>query len=348
MSSLYNIQLAPEKPIEAARIHTLPILILNVHNRCNCRCVMCDIWKRTEDLQLNVVELERHRESIRALGVRHVVLTGGEPLMHRDLDKLCAFFRELNVRLTLLTAGLLLMRRADAVAACFDEIIVSLDGPEVLHDQIRRVPGAFALIKSGVAAIRQRSPMLPISCRTTVQKANHISLCSTVEAAKQLMLDRISFLSADISSRAFNRSKPWATDRQNEIALTWPELRALEAEIELMLVTHEADIRTGFIAESAHKLRGLTNRFREHLDHSRPKAPLCNAPWVSAVVEVDGTVRPCFFHSPVGSLRHATLEEAINSGPALSFRSSLNVAENPVCQSCVCSLNHRDSTTALN
>ena len=88
MSSLYSIQPAPKVSAEEARIRVLPILILNVHNRCNCRCVMCDIWKRTEDVQLDAADLERHRDSIRSLGVRHVVLTGGEPLMHRDLDKL--------------------------------------------------------------------------------------------------------------------------------------------------------------------------------------------------------------------------------------------------------------------
>ena len=27
------------------RIHTLPVVVLMPHSRCNCRCVMCDIWK---------------------------------------------------------------------------------------------------------------------------------------------------------------------------------------------------------------------------------------------------------------------------------------------------------------
>jgi len=341
MSTLYSIQPVPGVGFDAARIRVLPILILNVHSRCNCRCLMCDIWKRTEDVQMDPADLERHRESIVALGVRQVVLTGGEPLMHRDLDKLCSFFSGLKIRMTLLTTGILLLRCAEIVAACFDDVIISLDGPEAVHDQIRRVPGAFRLVESGVAAVRRHAPQLPISCRTTVQKANHAVLRSTVFAAKQLTLDRISFLSADLSSQAFNRSQPWAVARQDEIALTWSELHALEEEIENLIASCEDDIRTGFVAESAHKLRGLANRFREHLDYSRAKAPLCNAPWVSAVVEVDGTIRPCFFHSPVGSLKHATLEEAINSAAALRFRSSLNVAANPVCQSCVCSLNHR-------
>ena len=49
--------------------------------------------------------------------------------MNRDLHALCTFFRELNIRLTLLTTGLLLQRRAAEVAALFDDVIVSIDGP---------------------------------------------------------------------------------------------------------------------------------------------------------------------------------------------------------------------------
>ena len=68
----------------------LPVLILNPHSRCNCRCVMCDIWKATEAREISAEDLERHVESIEQLGVEWVVLSGGEPLMHSDLFRLCA------------------------------------------------------------------------------------------------------------------------------------------------------------------------------------------------------------------------------------------------------------------
>src|ERR1700722_9037724 len=89
------------------RLASMPILILNAHSRCNCRCIMCDIWKRETNDQIRAEDMERHRESLINLGVRHVVLTGGEPLLHNDLPALCNFFREQNIRLTLLTTGLL-------------------------------------------------------------------------------------------------------------------------------------------------------------------------------------------------------------------------------------------------
>jgi MoaA/NifB/PqqE/SkfB family radical SAM enzyme len=340
ISELYEIQPAPPAHLEGSRITALPILLLSIHSQCNCRCVMCDIWKRKDGRAFHAADLERHRESIRRLGVKHVVLTGGEPLLNRELDSICGFFRELGLRVTLLTTGLLLQKKADIVAGGFDDIIISIDGPPDVHDRIRRVHGAFRAVQQGVLELRERQAEIPISCRTTVQKLNHTHLRATVSAAKLLELTSISFLAADITSAAFNREEQWAPERQNEIALSRAELVELEDEIELLIQTHQEEIDRGFIAESNMKLRSIGARFREHLDGTPPKAPICNAPWVSAVMEVDGSVRPCFFHPLIGNAHQLTLEEAINTETALSFRSRLKIASNPTCQRCVCSLNY--------
>jgi MoaA/NifB/PqqE/SkfB family radical SAM enzyme len=301
---------------------------------------MCDIWKRKDGREFHAADLERHRESIQRLGVKHVVLTGGEPLLNRELAAICEFFRDLNLRITLLTTGLLLQKKADIVALAFDDIIISIDGPPEVHNQIRRVPGAFQTIQRGVSSLLTRRPGIQIACRTTVQKLNHTHLRATVTAAKSLELTSISFLAADISSAAFNREEIWPAERQNEIALSEDEVIALEDEIELLIQMHQDDIDRSFISESDAKLRRIGARFRERVEGTPPKAPVCNAPWVSAVVEVDGNVRPCFFHPSIGNLDQFTLEEAINTEAARSFRNNLKVALNPTCQLCVCSLNY--------
>jgi Fe-coproporphyrin III synthase len=302
---------------------------------------MCDIWKRNQGREFHAADLERHRESMRNLGVKHVVLTGGEPLLNRELDAICGFFRDLGIRLTLLTTGLLLQKKAEIVARGFDDIIISIDGPPDVHNRIRGVTGAFQMIRKGVIEVRARRPRIPISGRTTVQKLNHTHLRATVSAARSLGLDSISFLAADVSSAAFNREERWAPERQSEIALNRAELSKLEEEIELLIQMHQKDIDEGFIAESNTKLRKIATRFLEHIDGTPPKAPICNAPWVSAVIEVDGSVRPCFFHPSIGNAYQLTLEEAINTEAALSFRSRLKIASDPTCRRCVCSLNYQ-------
>jgi Fe-coproporphyrin III synthase len=338
MRALHEVPAASPYPVP---LSALPILILNVHSRCNCRCVMCDIWKRETNDQFRAKDLERHRVSLENLRVRQVVLTGGEPLLHNDLAALCNFFREQNIHLTLLTTGLLLHKRAGEIADLFDDIIVSLDGPENIHDTIRRVGGAYKLIHKGITAVHHYSPSVPITCRATVQKANHRHLCKTVDAAKTLGLDSISFLAADLTSEAFNRPLVWPGERRSEIGLNSEETSVLEDEIEKLILEYEADIAHKYIVESPAKLRKIPRRFREHLGLLSPEAPICNAPWVSAVVDVDGSVRPCFFHRTIGSLASSTLEEVINGNAAQSFRRSLDMKNNPTCQRCVCSLNYR-------
>jgi hypothetical protein len=58
---------------------------------------------------------------------------------------------------------------------------------------------------------------------------------------------------------------------------------------------------------------------------------------VSVVVEANGSVRPCFFHGSIGSVREAPIA-AIVARNLRAFRESLDVGANPVCVRCVCSL----------
>ncbi len=317
-------------------VDQLPILILNPFSRCNCRCRMCDIWKRTETEAISRDTLEAQLASLEGYGLKWVVLSGGEPLMHPDIFGLCTVLRTRRIRVTLLTAGLLLERHAAGIATHVDDLIVSLDGPAPLHDFIRGVHGAFDKLAAGVKAVRALHPDLPIVARCTVQRANHTRLREVVEAAHDLRLNSISFLAADLHSTAFNRPAVWPLKRQQEIALREDQIAALETEMEALIALGQCG---GFIAETPEKLRRIVHQFRAHLGLVTPVAPRCNAPWVSAVIEADGTVRPCFFHSPIGRIGPDRSAADILNGPAaIAFRSTLNPAANPVCRRCVCSL----------
>ena len=228
-------------------------------------------------------------------------------------------------------AGLLLEKHAQAIVEHLDEVIVSLDGPPEIHDQIRRVPGAFDRMHAGVRALHQLQPDFAAAARCTVQKQNCGSLAATASAAREMGLRSISFLAADLTSSAFNRPAGWPIERQAEVGLNADEIAVLEREIESLPTD-------GFVLESPEKLRRIVHHFRAHLGLVEPVAPRCNAPWVSAVVESDGTVRPCFFHGPIGSVAVESLSQVLSGRRALEFRRSLDVASNPICRRCVCSL----------
>jgi Fe-coproporphyrin III synthase len=306
-------------------ISRLPVLVLEPHARCNCRCVMCDIWKVIDTRELTPAELERHLADIESLGVGWVVFTGGEPLMHSDLFRLCRMLKRRGVRTTILSSGLLLERHAEAIVSNVDDVIVSLDGPSAIHNQIRGVPRAFEMLAAGVGAIHRFAPRFPIAARCTVQARNTAHLCATVQAAKEIGLRSLSFLAADVSSAAFNRAEPWTIVRQAQVT---PDLTVLDAEIERLIAADDP-----FVVESAAKLRRIVAHFRgQHI------APRCNAPWVSAVIETNGDVRPCFFQPAIGNTTEGTLATILNSPHAVAFRESLNIGEDPICLRCVCSL----------
>lgn len=320
------------------RIHLLPVLVIFPHNQCNCRCAMCDIWRIREAQEITPQDLVYQLRSLRDLGVQWVAFSGGEPQMNRQWYLLARMLRDVGIRVTLLTAGLLLEREAKRVVEHMDDVIVSLDGPPAVHNVIRRVPNAFEQMAAGVKALRQLRPHMIVRARCTVQKENHTSLRTTVLAAKEAELNSISFLAADVTSTAFNRPAEWSAERQDKVALTSLELEELHTELERLMVECRDDLDSGFIVEAPDKIRRIVQHFRAHLGLAMHVAPRCNAPWVSAVIEASGDVRPCFFHPAMGNIHDHTLTEILNAPAAMQFRQDLDIDSNPICRRCVCSL----------
>ena len=94
-----------------------------------------------------------------------------------------------------------------------------------------------------------------------------------------------------------------------------------------------------FIAESPQKLQKIHDHYAALYGRNPFPYKKCNAPWVSAVVEADGTVRPCFFHEAIGNIRENSFEEILNGEKAIQFRKGLDVQKNNTCLQCVCYLN---------
>ena len=321
-------------------ITELPILILFPHSRCNCRCVMCDIWRSTSRAELTSADVARWTEEWRALGVQRVVMSGGEALMHSHLWALCDVLRAADIRITILSTGLLLARHAAELVLRCDDVVVSLDGPQAIHDAIRNVPRAYERLAEGVTAIKSAKQDVVVSGRCTVQRRNHGSLRAVVSAAHAVGLDRISFLAADVSTDAFNRPNGWSGERSSDVALGPEEIAVLSDEIDAMEGECAEDFASGFIAETPAKLRQRLGQYYAALLGDAEFHPnRCNAPWVSSVIESDGSVRPCFFQAPLGNI-HASgsLGAILNSAEAIAWRQGLDVERDAICKRCVCTL----------
>lgn len=309
------------------------------HSRCNCRCVMCDIWKGNKDVkQLEEIHIEKMIITFKRLNTSVVVMSGGEALMHPNYFRLCEIIKSRKIKITLLSTGLLLKKFAKEILTKTDEVIVSLDGSREVHDKIRNIPNAFDKLKEGVQELKRLNQNFKVTARCVIQKENFENFPNIVDAAKEIGLDQISFLAADITTDAFNRLELWDDQRAGEVKLSRNELEKFREIIELLITTHSSDFKTKYIAESPDKIRRLYHYYAAYYGESKFPEIRCNAPWVSAVVEADGHVRPCFFHDVMGNINDQDLAEIINSEKSFSFRKNLIVSENEICKKCVCYL----------
>ncbi|MGZ3838792.1 MAG: radical SAM/SPASM domain-containing protein [Flavisolibacter sp.] len=326
--------------LQTHRITSLPVAILMPHSACNCRCLMCDIWKGNHQLkQLSENDIESLLVSFRALGTKQVVLSGGEALLHPVFFRFCELLRNQDLHVTLLSTGLLLKKHADSLLRLVNDVIVSLDGEEETHDAIRNIKGAFSLLKEGVKTLKSLDPSYRVTSRTVIHRHNFRKWPGIIQAAKEMGLDQTSFLPADVSSTAFNRDILWNAERQMDIALHEEELVELEQVIDHLLETYHVDFDRRFIAESPGKIWKIWTYYRALLGLDDFPYKKCNAPWVSTVIEADGQVKPCFFHETIGNIHEKGLTDILNDKKGLQFRKALNMEANETCKRCVCSLN---------
>ena len=300
---------------------------------------MCDIWKANRSgVSISETQLSELLGDFRSLGVEQVLLTGGEPLMHPNLWALCVALKGLPARITLLSTGLLLSRHAPDITRHCDEVIVSLDGSREVHDRIRGIPNAFQQLADGVATLRKGNARFPVSARCVLQRLNFEDLPNIIAAARAIGLDSLSFLVADTSSAAFNRPDGWPDDRVREVCLSEKEADQFSTIVEETLVRHSAEFSSGFVVESPAKMRNLAAYYRAANGRGAFPKVECNAPWVSTVIEADGSVRPCFFHPALGNVHDQSIGEILNSDNAIRFRRDLDVHRDPTCRRCVCTL----------
>ena len=326
--------------LKSHRIYSLPILILMPHSRCNCRCLMCDIWKGNNNVkQLEETDVKKLLDSLIKYGTREIVMSGGEALMHPNFFRLCEIVKSRNIKITILSTGLLLKKYASEIIAKSGEVIVSLDGSKETHDRIRNIPNAFDKLKEGVQELKKLKKDFRVTGRSVIQKSNFEDFPKIVDAAKEIGLDQISFLTADITTDAFNRAELWGQEKIGEIKLAIDDLKKFKEIIESLIKSHLQDFETKFIAESPDKIRRFYHYYAAYHGLSDFPKISCNAPWVSTVIEADGTVRPCFFHHQIGNIHENTLPEILNSAESIFFRKNLDMSTDPICKKCVCYLN---------
>src|SRR5271155_4625380 len=146
-------------------------LRVSITDRCNYKCVYCRTG--TEGAQFAELPMQDYLRMIRvfvSLGIQKVRLTGGEPLLRKDIISLVAQLAELRTTgtgdpldIAVTTNGHLLAEMAEPLArAGLNRITVSMDAVDpAIFARITRVPGSFEKVLAGVRAA-QRAGLGPV------------------------------------------------------------------------------------------------------------------------------------------------------------------------------------------
>ncbi len=111
--------------------------------RCNAYCEFChfgnhDEFKNTPFASLN--EFKSNVKQLADLGVRFIDLTGGEPLLHKEIHLMAEFAKQQKMQTSITTNSLLYPKFAEKLAGKVDLLHFSLDSPdEEEHNRIRKV-----------------------------------------------------------------------------------------------------------------------------------------------------------------------------------------------------------------
>ena len=111
--------------------------------RCNAYCEFCHFGNHEDFIKTPLAKLEDFKSNVSqlaSLGVKFIDLTGGEPLLHKDIHLMAEFAKNLNMQTSITTNGLLYSKFAEKLVGKINLLHFSLDSPdEEEHNKIRKV-----------------------------------------------------------------------------------------------------------------------------------------------------------------------------------------------------------------
>ncbi len=224
-------------------------LVAELTYRCPLRCVYCS----------NPVDFARHGDGLDTddwrrifreaedLGVVQLNLTGGEPLLRRDLEALVEAARALDLYTNLITSGIPLTRErlAELKRRGLDNVQVSIQ--DVAAEASDRIAGLKSFERKLEVARWVKELGLPLTLNTVLHRDNLDRIAEVIALAESLAADRLELANAQYLGWALvNREALLPTaeqlDRAREIARS--ARQRLQGRMEVLFVT--PDYYAGF------------------------------------------------------------------------------------------------------
>ena len=189
--------------------HPLRILFIEVTSRCNARCEHCgsscgDFIPKdevtNEELKAVLDDIAKHYNPRDTM----INITGGEPLVKKDLFELMDYANKLGFYWGMTTNGMLIDE--EIVKKMADtgmySVSVSLDGLKETHESFRKVPNCYEKILKGIDLMLHTPSIQIVQVTTVVNKKNIEQLEDMYELVKKLGVKNWRILNVDPIGRA--------------------------------------------------------------------------------------------------------------------------------------------------
>jgi MoaA/NifB/PqqE/SkfB family radical SAM enzyme len=151
-------------------------------HRCNFKCEYCNI-PAAADREMTTDEFRRALDELAGAGLVRASFSGGEALIRPDAREIIRHAKSLGLQTSLNSNAWMAMQHIDELVEILDLLVVSLDGPEPIHDLVRHRKGSYARVLETLAAARARK--LPTATITVLTRQNLDVMDEVIEIAKQ-------------------------------------------------------------------------------------------------------------------------------------------------------------------
>jgi pyrroloquinoline quinone biosynthesis protein E len=202
-------------------------LIAELSYQCPLHCPYCsnplEIGHEKYRRELDTEDWARAFREARALGVLQLALTGGEPMLRRDLDELCRAARDAGLYSSLITAGVHFTReRGEALkSAGLDHVQISIQSPNAADND--RIAGNRSFEKKIAAAGFVKELDFPLTINCVLHRQNLDRIDELLDLAFDLGAQRLELANTQYYG--------WAVPNQDALMPSWEQLRRAEEAV---------------------------------------------------------------------------------------------------------------------
>lgn len=181
-----------------------PVVVWNTTRRCNLKCVHCYATALDEEKGVDPMSTEQGKaliDDLAAYGAPVLLLSGGEPLVRKDLVELAAYATSQGMRAVISTNGTLITKEKarELKHVNLSYVGISLDGAEEVHNKFRGVPNTFKKTLEGIENCKAEG--LKVGLRFTINKRNVVDLPIIFDLLRDLEIPRVCFYHLVYSGR---------------------------------------------------------------------------------------------------------------------------------------------------